>query len=342
MVKALKSFGKLLVKAFKSWNSNEPYGRSATIAYYTLFSLPSLLIIVVSVAGYFVGREAVQGTITQEIGKYIGIQTAKSVEDIISSAWLSGDSTLNIIFGFCVLLFGATGVFVQLKLAMNNIWNVAEKKVDFWHLLLDRAISFGMILVIGFLLLVSFIISAVLSFIKDKMDFIAPGVEGVLIEIVNYIISFGVITVLFAAIFKILPNIKIAWKTTFRGALLTTFLFLLGEFVLNIYFSNANPASVYGSASSVILILIWVYYACMIMFFGAEFTVQYALANKEKIEIGRNGEPAIYQEMDKLEEKKTRLKEDKRIIDHLKKNFNIKKKKPISNSEKNTQNTKKE
>ncbi|WP_417888112.1 YihY/virulence factor BrkB family protein [Zunongwangia sp.] len=335
MMKALKFLGKLLVKAFKSWNSNEPYGRSATIAYYTLFSLPSLLIIVVSVAGYFVGRDAVQGTITEEIGKYIGANTAESVEDIISSAWLSGDSTLNVIFGFCVLLFGATGVFVQLKLAMNNIWNVAEKKSNFWNLLLDRAISFGMILVIGFLLLVSFIISAILSFIKNKLHFISPGLEGLLVEIINYAISFGVITVLFAAIFKILPNIKIAWKTTFRGALLTTFLFLLGEFILNVYFSNANPASVYGSASSVILILIWVYYSCMIMFFGAEFTVQYALAKNEKIEIGRNGEPAIYQEMDRLEEKKTRLKEDKKIIDRLKKNFNIRKRKTISESEKN-------
>jgi len=225
-----------------------------------------------------------------------------------------------------MLLFGATGVFVQLKLAMNNIWNVAEKRNNFWGLLLDRAISFGMILVVGLLLLVSLVISALLNLIKDSIQLSAPHITGAVLSIANFIISFLVITSLFMAIFKILPDIKIKWRTTFWGASLTTILFLIGYYLISFYFGTSDPTSVYGGASSVVLILLWVYYACMIMFYGAEFTVQYALVKNEKIEMGKNGEPAIYQEMEKLEKKKVQIKEEKRIIDKLKSNLGISKK----------------
>ncbi|ADF53038.1 MULTISPECIES: YihY/virulence factor BrkB family protein [Zunongwangia] len=326
-LKAIKSFFKLMARAFTSWNKNEPYSRSATIAYYALFSLPSLLIIVVTIAGYFLGsRTTVQDRITSEISRFIGGDTANAVEGMISSAWLSEDSTFAIIFGVGMLLFGATGVFVQLKLAMNNIWNVAEKRNNFWGLLLDRAISFGMILVVGLLLLVSLVISALLNLIKDSIQLSAPHITGAVLSIANFIISFLVITSLFMAIFKILPDIKIKWRTTFWGASLTTILFLIGYYLISFYFGTSDPTSVYGGASSVVLILLWVYYACMIMFYGAEFTVQYALVKNEKIEMGKNGEPAIYQEMEKLEKKKVQIKEEKRIIDKLKSNLGISKK----------------
>ena len=330
-IKSIRAFFKLLAKAFTSWNKNEPYARSATIAYYTLFSLPSLLIIVVTTAGYFFGsRTVVQDRITSEISRFIGNDTAEAVKGMISSAWLSEDSTFAIIFGVGMLLFGATGVFVQLKLAMNNIWNVTEKRNNFWGLLLDRAISFGMILVVGLLLLVSLVISALLNLIKDNIQLSVPNITGPMLSIANFIISFFVITSLFMAIFKILPDIKIKWKTTFWGASLTTLLFLIGYYLISFYFGTSDPTSVYGGASSVVLILLWVYYACMIMFYGAEFTVQYALVKNEKIEMGKNGEPAIYQEMEKLEKKKVQIKEEKRIIDKLKSNLRINKNKKES------------
>ena len=330
-IKSIRAFFKLLAKAFTSWNKNEPYARSATIAYYTLFSLPSLLIIVVTTAGYFFGsRTVVQDRITPEISRFIGNDTAEAVKGMISSAWLSEDSTFAIIFGVGMLLFGATGVFVQLKLAMNNIWNVTEKRNNFWGLLLDRAISFGMILVVGLLLLVSLVISALLNLIKDNIQLSVPNITGPMLSIANFIISFFVITSLFMAIFKILPDIKIKWKTTFWGASLTTLLFLIGYYLISFYFGTSDPTSVYGGASSVVLILLWVYYACMIMFYGAEFTVQYALVKNEKIEMGKNGEPAIYQEMEKLEKKKVQIKEEKRIIDKLKSNLRINKNKKES------------
>lgn len=317
----LKSFWQLLKKAYFSWVKNEPYARSATIAYYALFSLPSLLIIVITIAGYFFGREAVQGKITFEIGHLIGLESARAIEDMITNVALAEKSTLAIIFGVAILLFGATGVFFQLKMAMNNIWNVAEKKITIWRIIMDRVISLGMVMAIGFLLLVALVISALLSVLKDNIAQFAPHITGFMIGLANFIISLVFITTLFAAIFKLLPDIRIRWKVTFMGAILTTLLFLLGEFLLGYYFGQTDPASVYGAASSVVLILIWVYYICLIMFYGAEFTVQYALFIKEKVEPNEHGEPAIYQEMEKLKQKRIQLKEEKEIVDTLKSNL---------------------
>jgi membrane protein len=321
MLKSLKTFWKLLKDAYANWNRNEPYARAATIAYYALFSLPSLIIIVVTVVGYFFGRKFVQGKITEEIGSFIGEDSAEAIENMVSNAALTEGSTLAIVFGIGVLLFGATGMFFQLKMAMNNIWNVAAKKANFVKLLLDRAISLGMILVIGLLMLVSLLISALLSIVKDQIHLYLPNITGFMVGAANFCISFLFITFLFAAIFKLLPDIHIKWRTTLYGAALTATFFIIGEFLIGFYFGQSNPASVYGGASSVVLILLWVYYTCLILFFGVEFTVQYALHKKERVEPNRFGEPAIYQEMEKLEAKRLQLKEEKTIIDTLKSNL---------------------
>ncbi|HSP12579.1 MAG TPA: YihY/virulence factor BrkB family protein [Salegentibacter sp.] len=318
-----KTFFNLLKKAYISWNRNEPYARSATIAYYTLFSLPSLLIIVVTIASYFFDQEKVQVRITSEIGEFIGQDSAKAIEAIVSNAAVSDDSTWALIFGIALLLFGATGVFFQLKMAMNNIWNVAAKKSTYMQMILDRVISFGMVLVIGLLLLVSMVISAVLAVLRDHIENFAPGITGFMVDLANFLISFVIVTTLFASIFKLLPDIKIRWRITYLGAALTTLLFLLGENLLGFYFGKSEPASVYGGASSVVLILLWVYYTCLILFFGAEFTVQYALYRNEKVVPNKFGEPAIYQEMEKLEQKRVQLQEEKEIVDTLKSNLDL-------------------
>jgi len=318
MLKSTKTFFKLLKRSYISWDKNEPYARSATIAYYALFSLPSLLIIVVNVAGYFYGQEAVQGEITDQIEGFIGADTATAIEGMIENAALSQDSVWTLIFGFAMLVFGATGVFFQLKIAMNNIWNVAAKKSNFLRMLLDRMISLGMILVIGLLLLIAMVVSALMKVIADEVELFLPYITEVAVYIINFFFSFFFITTLFALIFKLLPDIKIRLKTTYKGAALTAVLFLIGEFLISFYFGQSEPASVYGGASSVVLILLWVYYTCLILFFGAEFTVQYALIKKEKVEPNRFGEPAIYQEMKKLEERRVQLTEEKHIVDRLK------------------------
>lgn len=323
MWNASKIFFKLLKKSYISWDKNEPYARSATIAYYALFSLPSLLIIVVSIAGYFFGEEAVRGRLMGEISEFIGEDTANAIDAMVENAALSGDTTWAFIFGLALLIFGATGVFFQLKIAMNNIWNVAAKKSNFLRLILDRVISLGMVFVIGLLLLVALVISAVLKLISENISRILPEITEFAVVIANYFISFFFITTLFAMIFKLLPDIKIRLRTTYIGAGLTTVLFLIGEFLIGFYFGKSNPASVYGGASSVVLILLWVYYTCLILFFGAEFTVQYALLKKEKVEPNRFGEPAIYQEMQKLEEKRVQLKEEKKMVDALRSHLDI-------------------
>lgn len=313
----LSSFWKLIRQSYVSWNRNDPWARSATIAYYALFSLPSLLIIVVTVAGYFYGKKAVQGRITEEIGEFIGTESAKAIEGMVANAALNDSSTFAIIFGLAFLIFGATGVFFQLKAAMNNIWNVAAKKNTVKRIVINRVISLGMVFVVGLLLLLALIISTVITAISEYLALLAPSVTTVLIKILDFLLSFTVITSLFAAIFKWLPDVKLRWKTTYLGAILTTVLFLIAEYAIGFYFGQSNPGSVYGGASSVVLILLWVYYTCMIVFFGAEFTVNYALHKKEKVEPNEYAEPAIYQELERLEQKKGQLIDEKRILDTL-------------------------
>lgn len=313
----LSTFWTLVKQSYFSWNRNDPWARSATIAYYALFSLPSLLIIVVTVAGYFFGQKAVQGRITQQIGEFIGEEPARAIQGMIANAALNQSSTWAVIFGLAFLVFGATGVFFQLKAAMNNIWNVTAKKNTVKRIVINRIISLGMVFVLGLLMLISLIISAVLAALSDYLARIAPVITAFMLQLLNFLLSFLIITSLFAAIFKWLPDVRLRWKTTYLGAMLTTCLFLIAEYIIGFYFGQSNPGSVYGGASSVVLILLWVYYTCMIVFFGAEFTVNYALYKKEKVEPNEYAEPAIYQELEKLEKKKGQLIDEKRLLDTL-------------------------
>ncbi|NJW53265.1 YihY/virulence factor BrkB family protein [Salinimicrobium oceani] len=312
-----KVFVRLLKNSYFSWNRNDPWARSATIAYYALFSLPSLLIIVVTIAGYFFGRKAVQGRIKEEVGEFIGLEASIAIENMIANAALDQSSTWAVIFGFAFLIFGATGVFFQLKAAMNNIWNIAVKKNTVKRIIINRIISLGMVLVLGLLLLISLVISTVIKALRDYLASIAPAITTFLLGIADLLISFTIIMSLFAAIFKWLPDVKLKWKTTYLGAMLTTILFLVAEYLIGFYFGQSDPGSVYGGASSVVLILLWVYYTCLIVFFGAEFTVQYALYKREKVEPNEYAEPAIYQELERLEQKRGQLIDEKRILDTL-------------------------
>lgn len=266
-----------------TWIDNDPFGKSAIIAYYTLFSLPSLLMMVAWIAGQIYGVDAVQGKIVAQIGGLIGKGASEAIEGMIANAAVSQGSVLTVVIGISMLIFGATGVFVRLKMAMNDIWNVTSKKKVWIQTLLDRLVSFGMVLVLGFLFLVSLLLSATLRIISDYIGTFAPAIAEVAASTFSYLLTFVVITGLFAALFKLLPDIKIRWKTTFSGAALTTLLFLIGEFLLGYYFTQSDPTSVYGGASSVVLIMLWVYYTCLILFFGAEFTARYAHYIDEKV-----------------------------------------------------------
>ncbi|WP_031426406.1 YihY/virulence factor BrkB family protein [Flavimarina sp. Hel_I_48] len=318
-VKSLRLFS-FLKRSYFAWDSIDPFAKSAIIAYYTLFSLPSLLMIVTAIAGYFLGQEAVTGRISGQIGSYIGPDAAEAVEGMISNAALTEGNWITITVGIGALVYGATGVFFQMKKAMNEIWNVREKKQNWKRMLKNRLLSFGMVLILAFMLLVSLVLSAALAALSTYIEYYAPTLAAVFADILRFLLSFAFIAALFAAIFKILPDVVMSYKTTFLGASITAVLFLIGEYALGYYFTSSNPASVYGGAASIVLILLWVNYTCLILFFGAEITVQYALASQHKIVPNDKAEMAYLQDMRDLEERQKKAELDKKKAEELKNN----------------------
>lgn len=264
-------------KTFGLFDDIDPFNKSIVIAYYTIFSLPGLLVIIVNIAGAVFGHEAVTGEITRQIGGVIGGDTAGEMEQIIARASETKGSTLSSILGVVTLIFGATGVFYNLQLIFNTIWEVQPKpKGKILQLVKDRVFSFGLILVIGFLLLVSLVLSAALTAVSAWVASHISESLKVVFKILDFILSLGVVTVLFAALFKFLPDAKVQWKSVWVGAVLTSLLFVVAKFLLGLYFGKSDPGSTYGAAGSIILIMLWVSYAGIILLFGGLFTRVYA------------------------------------------------------------------
>jgi len=268
-------------KSFEAWNAADPFRQSAIIAYYAIFSIPSLLVIVVAVAGLVFGREAVQGEISSQIGSAMGADTANQLEEIIAKAGEQKSSIIATIIGLVSLVLGALGVFLQLQTSLNQIWEVKVKpelkgKEKWIKLIKDRLFSFGLILSIGFLLLISLVLTTALAAFSTLIKAHLPDFMLFLFQFINFLVSFVIVSVLFALMYKILPDARIKWKDVWIGAMVTALLFTLGKLGLGVYFGKAEPGSTYGAAGSIILIMLWVSYSCMIVFFGAEFTKQYA------------------------------------------------------------------
>lgn len=309
-------------KSFEAWNAADPFRQSAIIAYYAIFSIPSLLVIVVAVAGLVFGKEAVQGEISSQISSAMGVDTARQIEDIIAKAGEQKSSIWATIIGLVSLILGALGVFLQLQTSLNHIWEVKIKpelkgKEKWMKLIRDRLFSFGLILSIGFLLLISLVLTTALTAFSAWINTHLPDFMLFLFRFINFIVSFGIVSVLFALMFRILPDARIKWRDVWIGAIVTALLFTLGKFGLGVYFGKAEPGSTYGAAGSIILVMLWVSYSCMIVFFGAEFTKQYAT------HLGRGIEPskdAILLELSEEEEllvNKT-IKQKEKML-HLKK-----------------------
>jgi membrane protein len=277
MKNTIKNFWGILKATIKEWNNKDPFRQSAVIAYYAIFSIPGLLVLIVAVAGYFFGREEVSENILAQISGTMGPDTAAQIKDILEKSSASKSTLFGSIVGVLVLLLGATGVFIELQKTLNMIWHVeTTPKKGIWPIIKARLFSFGLIMAIAFLLLISLVISTVITLITDMIKVEAMSIVAVLVHVLNFAISLGVISFLFALIFKILPDAKIQWRHVWFGAILTGLLFTIGKTALTFYFDTAEPASAYGAAGSVILILLWVSYSSMIVFFGAEFTFQYA------------------------------------------------------------------
>lgn len=286
-------FWKILKQTFKRWSDREPFNNSVIIAYYTIFSLPGLLVIIINLAGVLFGPEAVTHRVSGQISGLVGQDTAKDIEAMILEGNKSKGTVLSTVLSIATLLFGATGVFYQMQQVLNKMWDVKPKpKGKILKLVKDRIFSFGLILVVGFLLLVSLLLSAALSAVSDWVSSMLSEAFAVFFHVLDIAVSVGIITLLFASIFKFLPDARIRWRDVWVGALLTAALFVVAKFALGVYFGNANPASAYGAAGTIILIMLWVSYAGLILLFGAEFTQVYAEAHGRHVEPDSDAVPA--------------------------------------------------
>lgn len=280
MIIKLKNLKQLFKTSFNEWNAKDPFRQSAIIAYYALFSMPGLLVLILTVVGYFYDREAASQNILAQISNTMGADTASQIGEMLNTASESESTVWATIFGIAVLVVGATGVFVELQKSFNEIWKVKVVVAKgIYPIIKARLFSFGLIMAIAFLLLISLVVSSVIAAMSSWIKVDTSEFMVVVFEVVNFILSLVIISVLFALMFKILPDAKIEWKHVWLGALFTGILFTLGKTGLAFYFGKANPASGYGAAGSVILLLLWVSYSSLILFFGAEFTAAYAHMN---------------------------------------------------------------
>jgi membrane protein len=275
--KKIKSFLKIAGSASKRWWEKDPFMQSAVIAYYAIFSIPGLLVMIISISNLFFRRDVITGNLYTQISSIMGVETANQVKDMIISVSNTNKSLLATIIGLVVVLVGATGVFVELQKALNIIWEVKVKpRRAIFTMIRTRLFSFGLIVSIGFLLLISLIITTILAALSGWVLQHWPNVVLVIFYVLKFIISFGVVMFLFAVMFKILPDVKIQWKHLWPGSALTALLFILGKTAIGFYLSKTNPGSAYGAAGSIVLILLWVSYSSMIFFYGAEFIRAYA------------------------------------------------------------------
>ncbi len=282
---ALGNGFKILKAAFSGFMDDRALKFSASLAYYTIFSLAPLLLLMISVAGLVLGKDAIQGKVFEEINGVVGNDAAKQIQAMIQNLEMSGKSTISVIIGVVTLIIGATTVFGEIQESINIIWQVKPKPKKGWvKLVKDRLLSGSLIVTLGFLLLVSFIVNGALLALNDKLKSFLPDITVVVFNIINIVISFLVISVLFGVIFKVLPDVKIRWKDVRSGAIFTAVLFMIGRLVIGLYIEKSGTSSTYGAAGSLIVILLWVYYTAAILYFGAEFTRAYADYKGVKLE----------------------------------------------------------
>lgn len=252
---------------------------SGALAFFTIFSLPGLLIIIIWFSDLFYGRSVVEGSVYKQIESFVGHSAAVDIQETIRNATTSSGSQFATIVGLAALIIGATSAFGEIQSSINHIWRIKAKPrkgLGWLKLILDRLLSFSMIITLGFILLVSLVINGSMDFLLNKLMVKYPELTVVLVYILNILFTFLITAFIFAAIFKVLPDARIKWKHVWVGAFVTAFLFMIGRFVISYYLGHNRMTTAYGAAGSVIVILMWVYYSSMILYFGAAFTHSYA------------------------------------------------------------------
>jgi membrane protein len=282
----------LLKRTVAQWIEDQPFQLASSLSYYTLFSLAPLLIIVIAIAGFAFGRDAAEHQIVGTIQGMIGQQSAKAVQEMIQNAGSQPKTgILSAVIGVVTLILGAGGVVGQLQTSLNTIWGVTPKPGQgVWGFVRQRFISFAMVLSIGFLLLVSLVISAVVTSLTQFMGSFLGGAE-IVAHVLDLFVSFILVTALFAMIYKFLPDVRIQWRDVWIGAALTSVLFTVGKFLIGLYLGHSGVSSAYGAAGSLITVLLWVYYSSLIFFLGAEFTQVYASQYGSGVTPTENAEP---------------------------------------------------
>ncbi len=276
--KRVSKFGTLLKRAFNNWLSRDPFREGAVIGYYTIFALPGLLVVIITLTSIVFGAELVNGHLHKEISSVMGTDTADQIQALLSASLMHKDSYVATIIGLVTMLIGATAVFAELQTSFNAIWHVesVSKRSGVVKFLLTRIFSFGLILSIAFLLLISLVFSSLLAALGMWIQEYWGASFLTLFWIVNSVFSVAVITLLFALMLKILPDARIKWHSVWVGACIMSVLFVLGKSAIGLYFGSVHPGLGYGAAGSIVLILLWTSYSTMIVFFGAEFTKVYA------------------------------------------------------------------
>ena len=275
----IKRFYALAKQAVANWLDDYASSMGAAIAFYTVFSLAPLVIIVIAIAGFFWGREAVQGQLFEQVNALVGEEGAKAVESVVQSAQEPSQGIAATAISVVVLVVGATTVFSELQSALDRIWKVAaKKKSGIWRMIRARLLSFGLVLALAFLLIVSLVVSTVLAALGSWAGGMLPGWETML-QVLNIAVTLGILTLLFGMIYRFMPQASVAWRDVWTGAFVTAVLFEIGKLLIGLYVGKASVASSYAAAGSLVIVLIWVYYAAQVFLLGAEFTRVYAVAH---------------------------------------------------------------
>ena len=276
-------------KTFQEFLRNDSFTYASSIAYYTIFSLPAILIISLSIGSAFYEHSLVQQQLVQEAGKLIGVESAREIEKMVIHANYDTSGKLARVIGIITLAVSATSVFLSLQSSLNNMWGIKPKPVKgLIRFITNRLLSLAMVISLGFLLLVSLVIDTVLAFFQQRLIILMKGLALQLISGVNVMISLMLATVIFGLIFKVLPDARIKWRDVWVGALVTTILFTVGKFLIGFYLGNSSFNSAYGAAGSLVLILVWIYYSTVIMLYGAQLTSVYAAESGRAIEPDRH------------------------------------------------------
>lgn len=273
----LKSIWAILKEVISEFIEVNVLKMSASLAFYTLFALAPMFIVIITIAQFFFGAEAIEGNLYPQIEGLVGSQAATQIEEMIKNAAISGRSNFSTIGSAVMLIILATGVFVEIQESINYIWRLkAKPKKGFMKLIANRLLSFSMVVSLGFILLVSLAVNAALEVLMERLQQMLPIITVYLTYSLNLLLAVTVITLLFACIFKILPDAKIRWKNIIIGAATTALLFMVGKFAITLYLSNIDVSSTYGAAGSIVIILLWVYYSAIILYFSAIVTRVYA------------------------------------------------------------------